>query len=231
MEKENFISFIRENWLRLLISILLFVAVSGIIAGFFMRMSQNKQFEELKNEMNQSFVELFQASQEAKFCLQSEFLEDKKLIEECYTSLKNYKEKFNEVQLLLGKITDYFKKYQKSISDERDKKFIGDFIRFFESNYYKDMRDGILIYAGVLINFFDYLRTKDLDNLTNPEKAELRELIDDVANTENSLIIKAKRLKNFLYENFDEEFINYAKKYMPQILSIEDTLETEKRDN
>lgn len=227
MEKEDLISFIRENWLRLFISILLFVAVSGIIAGFFMRISPNKQFEELRGEMNQTFVELFQASQETKFCLQLESLENKKLIEDCYASLKNYKEKFNEAQLLLSKMANYFNKYQDSISNEKEKKFLGEFIRFFESDPYKDMRDGILIYSEALINFFDYLRTKNLDNLTNSERTELRELISDVMNTENSLIIKAKRLKNFLYENFDEEFINYAKEYMPQILNIEDTLETE----
>lgn len=228
---ENYIkeSFSDRFILMTPIIVMVTLFIIGIMAGIFFRSNQvttNPQIKKLEEQINQELDEIKQISNEITFCMELETW-DKDLIENCYLVFKDYAEKFSNIQLFLEDEINLLKNYQPN--NEKEARFISNYINVLASDYYRDLNKAIFSNIHSWLNFFQYLKDKeintpeDIKNLTYEEKLEFKKLAQDIDITTEQSINKAKTFKKFLYENFDYEFIQEAKKYAPNLWGFDNT--------
>lgn len=205
-------------------NLLKFLLVAFVIFIFYYLLvnytSKQKDLAILEYEMNQIISEAGDIEQKLVPCFKLQFYDmHEEIILECYSNIKRYEEIFNKLRSTQDKIVSYIKEYQFRITNEKESRLIENVIKLLHSQYFEDTMEAISIRNRSLINFFEYLKEKDLNTLTNEDRGTIKALAEDVLKANTNLISKFKLLKNFINKNFEEEFrekfINELEKYIP----------------
>ncbi|MDD5145220.1 MAG: hypothetical protein PHW72_03815, partial [Candidatus Pacebacteria bacterium] len=131
--------------------------------------------------------------------------------EECIVNLRNIQETFrNTDKENFGKLEKYYQENEAGL-DEGTRLMVTNSLQLYGSDPYSNLADAYDRYFTANIEwhkfFRDVVSIKGVDNMTEGELMSAQPLAQEVIDAEESLQLETNNFRDYLYENFDKEFV------------------------